>query len=373
MFFNEKNEDEDKKNETLRQTLERVMREKGMSKEPQVMHTEIGDFTYYNDNKTDNSGSTAPAGTTPTGLNQPTNLSGTNTASGVSPYTEQNTNPFSPTNGISTLNNFMDYPATAPAAQNTFDYQQTAMTKAIANIAPSATEQYTQPDLFKDNPRRTVYQSLTGFAENNQKWHENNPQKDSYNYVQDEYETNPLMNDCLKSDRYNTFVNNIKQPNREGFGFHVSDQPTNSGISQGWYDKFRERNSIIAGNYPQSVENLTQDQVDNLYCQGFYKPARIEAINNTPFAEHIFDSYINPGSGSGPRLLQESVNDITGWNIGTEGGIGTETVSAINNLTDRQLQMVNNRLVDKRKKYYQTRSKNKFKRGLLNRADQFRW
>ena len=91
MFFNEKNEDEDKKNETLRQTLERVMREKGMSKEPQVMHTEIGDFTYYDDNKTDNSGSTDPAGTTPTGLNQPTNLSGTSTASGVSSFNTSDT------------------------------------------------------------------------------------------------------------------------------------------------------------------------------------------------------------------------------------------------------------------------------------------
>ena len=33
-------------NETVRQTLERVMREKGMWKEPEVMHTEIGDFHF---------------------------------------------------------------------------------------------------------------------------------------------------------------------------------------------------------------------------------------------------------------------------------------------------------------------------------------
>jgi len=33
----------------VRQTLERVMREKGMWKEPKTMHTEIGDFSYYDD------------------------------------------------------------------------------------------------------------------------------------------------------------------------------------------------------------------------------------------------------------------------------------------------------------------------------------
>ncbi|MBQ4399685.1 MAG: hypothetical protein II830_00160, partial [Alphaproteobacteria bacterium] len=35
--------------ETTRQTLERVMREMGLYKEPKIMHTEIGDFHVYDD------------------------------------------------------------------------------------------------------------------------------------------------------------------------------------------------------------------------------------------------------------------------------------------------------------------------------------
>ena len=47
----------DDENETVRQTIERVFKEKGMWKEPKVMQTEIGDFTYYDDD--DNDASTA--------------------------------------------------------------------------------------------------------------------------------------------------------------------------------------------------------------------------------------------------------------------------------------------------------------------------
>ena len=47
----------DDENETVRQTIERVFKEKGMWKEPKAMQTEIGDFTYYDDD--DNDASTA--------------------------------------------------------------------------------------------------------------------------------------------------------------------------------------------------------------------------------------------------------------------------------------------------------------------------
>ena len=138
------------------------------------------------------------------------------------------------------------------------------------------------------------------------------------------------------------------------------------------YNDFLRKHPEIAKLYPSEVEDLTQEQVDNIYCQEFYKPGRVEAINSDRFAEHVFDTVVNPGIDSGPKLIQESINNVTGWNIGTKNGIGTETLSSINNLNNNQLQTVNDNLVDRRKQYYRERSKDKFKRGLLNRAELFR-
>ncbi|MBQ4400033.1 MAG: hypothetical protein II830_01915 [Alphaproteobacteria bacterium] len=222
-------------------------------------------------------------------------------------------------------------------------------------------------------PKRTVYQSLSGFAPDNQRWYENNPQKDSFNYVQDNYETNKLINDCLKSDRFRQFVSNIKQPEREGYGFHISDQPTNSGISQGLYDRFLQKYPKIAKVYPSKVKNLTQEQVDNVYCQEFYKPNHIETFNDNHTAEHIFDIGVNIGGPEGTKIVQNAYNDINAQNIGIDGKFGTETVSAINQLQNDDLLRLNNQIVNRRYKYYDSiKDKDKYP-GWYTRAKSFRY
>ena len=222
-------------------------------------------------------------------------------------------------------------------------------------------------------PQRTVYQSLSGFAPDNQRWYENNPQKDSFNYIQDNYETNPLVNDCLKSDRFRQFVSNIKQPGREGHGFHISDQPTNSGISQGLYNQFLQKYPEIAKVYPSKVKDLTQEQVDNIYCQEFYKPNHIETFNDNHTAEHIFDIGVNIGGSEGTKIIQNAYNDIQAQNIGIDGKFGTETVSAINQLQNDALSRLNNQIVNRRYKYYDSlKDKDKYP-GWYTRAKSFRY
>ena len=222
-----------------------------------------------------------------------------------------------------------------------------------------------------NDPKRTVRQSLSGFKPDNQRWYENNPQKDSLNYVQDDYETNPFVNDCTQSERFNTLVTNIKQPDREGYGYHISDQPTNSGISQNWYDAYKKQNPAFAKEYPESVEDLTQDQVDNLYCQGFYKPNHIETINDDFTAEHIFDMNVNIGGPKSASIIQNSINDISDEQVSTSGGVGTQTISAINNLTEDELRRLNNRMVNRRKKYYDSLNNKKYP-GWYSRANLFK-
>ena len=214
---------------------------------------------------------------------------------------------------------------------------------------------------------------MSGFAPDNQRWYENNPQKDNFNYVRDEYETNPLINDCLKSDRFRQFVSNIKQPEREGYGFHVSDQPTNSGISQGFYDQFLHKYPKISKVYPNKVKDLTQEQVDNVYCQEFYKPNHIETFNDNHTAEHIFDIGVNIGGSEGTKIVQNAYNDINAQNIGIDGKFGTETVSALNQLQDDDLLRLNNQIVNRRYEYYDgLKDKNKYP-GWYTRAKFFRY
>ena len=95
-FFN------NNQNETVRQTLERVMREKGMWQEPKVMHTEIGDFHYYDDNNTaDNTGENNTGGL-PSDYLQNHNTGGGYNQSGIN----GNNNDFGATNNFGTTNNF---------------------------------------------------------------------------------------------------------------------------------------------------------------------------------------------------------------------------------------------------------------------------
>ena len=145
-------------NETVRQTLERVMREKGMWKEPEVMHTEIGDFHFYNDNNNnvstsesntaDNSGQPTYTNNTvgqPSSYFQNNNLSnstygGLNTGSGAgynqpptpnTINTQQNQSP-TPWNNSnnqnigSTTTTLSDYSQTSNGGYNSTQAQQRA-------------------------------------------------------------------------------------------------------------------------------------------------------------------------------------------------------------------------------------------------------
>ena len=240
--------------------------------------------------------------------------------------------------------------------------------------------QYTVPTSVeqKSQPQRTVYQSLSGFAQNNEKWYENNPQKDSFNYERDEYETNKLINDCLKSDRFRQLMDYLYQPGVEGRGYEDNlnkiDQPTHSGLSEGLYNDVRKNIPQIAKYYPKKLENLTQEQVENIMCQSIYKPQHVETINNDKFAKTYWDLVVNhnPNRTSVP-WIQQSVNEITDENIKVDGTMGTSSIIAINNMDEEQLKLLNNSINDKRRRYFEEQNSPRFKRGLLNRNKRLRW
>ncbi len=245
-----------------------------------------------------------------------------------------------------------------------------SLTNDTASMDNNATSLSDSTDGIGATPR-TVYQNLTGFRNNNTTWYENNPEKDNINLINDpnRYSSDRNYNDCLESDRFNTLTSNIIE-NREGKEKHISDQLTKGGIAQSFYNQYRHK---YLG-YPKSVDKLTDAQVKNIYCHEYYKPGRIEAINNPHLADHIYDMVVNPGYTASAPLMQQAINMfvLPENQIEVDGVLGTDFVTAVNNLTPEQLHNVNNNMADLRKAYYESRDEPEFIKGWINRTEKLR-
>ncbi len=215
---------------------------------------------------------------------------------------------------------------------------------------------------------RTVYQHLTGLKTDNTRWYDENPNKDKINFINDSnlYSSDRTYNDCLVSNRFNKFLTDAKE--EEGNFYHISDQPTNRGISQNAYEGYQKLYGKEYYGYPQHVKDLTEQQVDNLYCQEIYKPTRAEAIDNEHLAQTIFDTAVNLSPEKSATMAQRAVNAVTSSKIGTKNGIGTESLLALNNLSPTQIFSVNNMMSRIREDYYNKNTISKWLNGVIDRA-----
>ncbi len=124
------------------------------------------------------------------------NTVGTVSTPDSSSYVAQSAYTPSPVYGASKTTGYQiqsPYNYSVTSKQNTFGTQPSAIMQAISNYAPNATAQYSVPQFSTQISQRKVHRSLTGFRKDNQRWHDLNPQKSSYTFVEDEYENNPLV------------------------------------------------------------------------------------------------------------------------------------------------------------------------------------
>ncbi len=259
---------------------------------------------------------------------------------------------------------------------NTSSLTNDTLTDGMNNTLSTSTSSSLNSDTtdVSTSTPRTVYQHLTGFKADNLDWYNNNQDKDNINLINDPnlYPTDRTVNVCDASPRFKTFTTNMR--NREGNDVHTSDQLTNAGIAQSYYNQIMKKHGHEYSGYPKSVRGLTPEQIDNIYCHEYYLPAHIEAINNPHLAEHTYDMVVNPGYTSSTSLIQQAINMSVPQDqqIGVDGVLGTDTVTAFNNLTPMQLYNTNNNMVDLRKDYYRSRRNPKFINGWLDRAEKFR-
>lgn len=153
-----------------------------------------------------------------------------------------------------------------------------------------------------------------------------------------------LYNNCRGDERYEKFLKRLKSPQFEGKGYEddvrLVEQPTNTGISQKLLGDLFKKYPIMERAYKpnenstlnDTLKNLTQEQIDNIYCQEFYKPYRVKDIKDDRIAYSVFDMYVMSSPYNVARTFQKSLNEM-GYPVKQDGVFGSETVNALNQVS----------------------------------------
>lgn len=89
-----------------------------------------------------------------------------------------------------------------------------------------------------------------------------------------------------------------------GYVDHPKDRggPTNKGVTQKTYDAFRATKKLAS----QPVKEITEDEIGEIYYQGYWRPAKCALVPNEAMASLVFDAAINHGPNRAIRLLQQA-------------------------------------------------------------------
>ena len=157
------------------------------------------------------------------------------------------------------------------------------------------------------------------------------------------------------------------------------DQPTNMGITQRTLNNFFAAHPEYKGKYPDKVDDLTREQANTIYCMDFYTQYRIPEIKSKILRESIYDTYVNHSPDEIARWLQKGLNEVTSQHVkvdpeDTVSVMGSETISALNNLTDYEKAKLDEYFLNRREEAWKRENpsyQNKF-RGNLNRIQKLR-
>ena len=81
---------------------------------------------------------------------------------------------------------------------------------------------------------------------------------------------------------------------------------TNKGITHGTYDAYRRSKGLK----PQSVKNITDDEVRDIYYNNYYKASGADQLENPQLGLYTFDTAVNMGVGVAKDLLRQSSGNL---------------------------------------------------------------
>jgi lysozyme family protein len=158
------------------------------------------------------------------------------------------------------------------------------------------------------------------------------------------------------------FVNDPKDPGGA----------TNKGITLNTFKQFAKSDLGLEPTL-ENLKGLTNDQAAIIYKKHFWNKVKGDDIKNGSLAYAIYDFHVNAGNNA-VKVLQETMNEM-GENLKVDGGLGKNTLDAINRLPSDELFQ---KLQKNRKIYYQhliqRNSKlKKFQKGWSNRVDSIQY
>lgn len=138
---------------------------------------------------------------------------------------------------------------------------------------------------------------------------------------------------------------------------------TNKGVTQKVYDFYR----VKKGLEKQSVKFISNSEVENIYYNEYWVPAKCNELSNKVAVAH-FDTCVNSGIKRGSKILQKAAGVLD------DGVIGNQTMAAVKRYSDTILM---NKYLDERVRFLNIIvEKNpvqvKFLRGWLNRVNNLR-
>jgi lysozyme family protein len=145
-----------------------------------------------------------------------------------------------------------------------------------------------------------------------------------------------------------------------GFVNHPLDSggPTNKGIIQRVYDKYR----IQKQQATQSVQLITDSEVNDIYTTLYWKPCKADLMV-LPLAIVQFDTAVNFGVNGAIQFLQESIG------LSPDGSFGQQTFKEFqeNNSLETAQKMVEGRIRYRHQRVTENPSQRVFLQGWLNR------
>ena len=148
------------------------------------------------------------------------------------------------------------------------------------------------------------------------------------------------------------------------------DQPTNIGVTQPTLDKYNADHPNF--NFPETVKDLSPEQVQQIYGEDYYDERRIGEIENERIATAIFDMGVMSNFRNVIKIVQKTLNNSMGGTLVVDGKMGKNTINALNNIPVYKVNDFMNTLKENRIEYLRGLSDwDKYGRGWTNRTNTY--
>ncbi|BFO64791.1 glycosyl hydrolase 108 family protein [Chryseobacterium sp. KCF3-3] len=157
------------------------------------------------------------------------------------------------------------------------------------------------------------------------------------------------LNDTNCEDRFSKVAPIILR-HEGGYVNHTADKggPTNKGITLTTWKQYAKEDLDIDNPTLEKLKKITNQQATIIYRKRYWEPKKFCEINDERVSLMIYDWTITSG-GAAEQVQKLLVNEF-GKDIEIDGGIGSQTIKAINNVENQDKLL--NRLAEIRKQYY---------------------